>query len=138
METINKKPDYGNWISGKFIFILILLCLVFCGLALMHPYFSIFIFGTACTARGLKQGIKSAKGSGSMLDAQSILITFLLRAKSRQKLELKITSTLLYTATMVNGFPVTRIGKPFQNPCRFVYLKVPLSRLDKSYEVALK
>jgi hypothetical protein len=29
---------------------------------------------------------------------------------------------------MVNGFPVTRIGKPFEKPSRIVYSQVPLFR----------
>jgi SAM-dependent methyltransferase len=41
MKIINEKPDYGNWVSRKFIFIPIVLCLVFFVLILVNPYFSI-------------------------------------------------------------------------------------------------
>jgi SAM-dependent methyltransferase len=41
MKMSNEKPDYGNWVSRKFISIPIALCLVSCGLILINLYFSI-------------------------------------------------------------------------------------------------
>lgn len=41
MKIADEKPDYGNWVSRKFIFIPFVLCIVFCGLILVHLYFSI-------------------------------------------------------------------------------------------------
>ena len=35
------KPDYGNWVSRRFVLIPLALCVVFCGLILVHPYFLI-------------------------------------------------------------------------------------------------
>lgn len=43
MNTIIEKPDYGNWVSRKFVYIPSVLCLVFCGLFLLNPYFSILV-----------------------------------------------------------------------------------------------
>ncbi|MFC1824453.1 methyltransferase [Thermodesulfobacteriota bacterium] len=43
MNTIVEKPDYGNWVSRKFVFIPLVLCLVFCGLIFIHPYFLILV-----------------------------------------------------------------------------------------------
>ncbi len=36
MNTIKKKPNYGNWVSCKFVFIPFVFFLVFCGLILVH------------------------------------------------------------------------------------------------------
>ena len=38
------KPDYGNWVSKKFIFTPAVLCLVFLGLAFLTPILAILSF----------------------------------------------------------------------------------------------
>lgn len=51
MKTTDEKPDYGNWVSRKFIFVPSVVCLVFCGLIFVHPYFSILVvifFAVSC------------------------------------------------------------------------------------------
>ena len=44
------KPDYGNWVSKKFMIVPGLLCLVFLGLAFMAPFWAILagLFGLVC------------------------------------------------------------------------------------------
>ena len=39
MKPIDKKPDYGNWVSRKLIFAPLLLCLVSCALILIHFFY---------------------------------------------------------------------------------------------------
>jgi SAM-dependent methyltransferase len=48
--TASLKPDYGNWVSKKFIFIPGLLCLLFLGLAFLAPLWAILsgLFGLTC------------------------------------------------------------------------------------------
>jgi ubiquinone/menaquinone biosynthesis C-methylase UbiE len=41
MNTRKEKPDYGNWVSWKFVFIPFVFFLVFCGLILVHLCFAI-------------------------------------------------------------------------------------------------
>lgn len=41
MKITDRKPDYGNWVSRKFIFIPLGLCLVMCAMVLIHSFFSI-------------------------------------------------------------------------------------------------
>jgi SAM-dependent methyltransferase len=40
-SSVSLKPDYGNWVSKKFIFVPGLLCLVFLGLAWLEPFWAI-------------------------------------------------------------------------------------------------
>jgi SAM-dependent methyltransferase len=41
MKIAEEEPDYGNWVSRKFIFVPLSLCVVSCVLILVHRYFSI-------------------------------------------------------------------------------------------------
>jgi len=44
------KPDYGNWVSKKFMLVPGILCLIFLGLAFLSPYWAIpaGLFGLIC------------------------------------------------------------------------------------------
>jgi SAM-dependent methyltransferase len=48
--TASLKPDFGNWVSKKFIFLPGILCLAFVGLALLSPWWGILagLFGLVC------------------------------------------------------------------------------------------
>jgi len=48
--TTSLKPDYGNWVSKKFIFVPGILCLLFLGLAILAPFWLFLsgLFGLMC------------------------------------------------------------------------------------------
>ncbi|MBU2648063.1 class I SAM-dependent methyltransferase [bacterium] len=77
MNTTIEKPNYGNWVSQKFIFIPFVLFIIFCGLVWFQIYFFIpaFIFFIISMYFGYSRYLFSSKGKDVQTRVRDLIIS---------------------------------------------------------------